>query len=110
MDEEIPIANPPLTAEEQSFAAKLSDADLKAIDATVLANSSDEWLKVARVVARTTDALKNRYPNLSDVFYAQRLCQLVDKGRLHSQGNLLYMRFSEVRLPAHSSRRESGRS
>jgi len=103
MNEEMPIANPPLSAEEQLVVAKLTHADLQLIDATVLANSSDGWLKVARVVGSTVDALQQHYPGLSDVFYAQRVCQLVDDGRLDSQGNLLYMRFSEVRLPMQSS-------
>jgi hypothetical protein len=103
MNEEMPMANPPLTAEEKSVAAKLSDADVQAIDATILANSSDRWYKVARVVGSTEDALKLRYPGLSYVFYAHRLCQLVDERRLDSQGDVLYMRFSEVRLPMQSN-------
>jgi len=103
MSEEIPIPNPPLTAEEQSVVAKLSDTDLEAIDATVLANASKGWRKVAWVVVLTGDALKHRYPGLTHVFYAQRICQLADDGRLESQGDLSYMRFSEVRLPKNSS-------
>ena len=103
MNEEIPEANPPLTAEEQSVVAKLSEADMQTIDANILANSSEHWYKVARVITRTEAALQDRYPGLSYVFYAQRLCQLVEDGRLESQGNLLYMRFSEVRLPEQSS-------
>lgn len=103
MKEEIPIANPPLSPKEQSIVSRLSDADLEAIDATVLAVSSDGWFKVARVVTSIEDALKDRYPGLSYVFYAQRVCQLVEEGRLESQGNLLYMRFSEVRLPTQTN-------
>jgi Protein of unknown function len=99
MNEEIPMATPPLTAEEESAVAKLSDVDFQTIDATVLANCSERWLKVARVVLHTANALESRYPEFSYAFYAQRLCRLVDEGRLDSQGNLLYMRFSEVRLP-----------
>lgn len=99
MKEEVPIANPPLSSKEQSIVAKLSDVDLQAIDATILAVSSGGWFKVARVVTSAEDALQNRYPGLSYVFYTQRICQLVEARRLESQGNLLYMRFSEVRLP-----------
>lgn len=98
MNEEIPIANPPLTADEQALVAKLSDTDLAAIDATVLANCFSHWRKVAAVVGWTMDALKNRHPDLPDVFYAQRVSRLVDEGHLDSQGDLSYMRFSEVRL------------
>jgi hypothetical protein len=99
MNDEIPMANPPLSAEEQSVAAKLTDLDLQAINAAILANSSNGWLKVARVVMRTEDALRDRYPGLSFVFYAQRLIRLVEECRLESQGDLECMRFSEVRIP-----------
>ena len=98
--EEKPIANPPLTDDERSAVSRLKEEDFKAIDTTILANSSHRWLKVARVVSFTQDQLQNAYPDLSCVFYAQRLCQLVDEGQLESQGDLSYMRFSEVRLPA----------
>ena len=57
-------------------------------------------IKVARVVVWTEEALKNRYPGLSYVFYSQRVIRLAEAGRLESQGNLEYIRFSEVRLPA----------
>jgi hypothetical protein len=100
MSEEIPETNPPLSDEEQSIVAKLTDADLQVIDAAILANSSNRWLKVARVVVWTEKALKDRYPGLSYIFYAQRLIRLAAEGRLDSQGNLEYMRFSEVRIPA----------
>ena len=36
---------------------------------------------------------------IPDLFYAERLRKLVQDGRLESQGNLAYMRLSEVRLP-----------
>jgi hypothetical protein len=100
MSEDIPMANPPLSIEENSIVAQLSDDDLQVIDAAILSESSNHWLKVARVVAWTEKALSDRYPGLSCIFYAQRLIHLAKQGRLESQGNLEYMRFSEVRLPA----------
>jgi len=99
MSQEIPMANPPLSDEEQSVVARLTDTDLHAIDAAILANSSDRWLKVARVVLWTEESLSHRFPGLSYVFYAQRLIHLAEQGHLESQGNLEYMRFSEVRIP-----------
>lgn len=99
MSEEIPEAIPPMSAEEQSAAAKLTDVDLQVIGDAILANASDRWLKVARVVISTVNALNNRYPDLSYVFYVQHLSRLVEDGRLESRGNLAYMRFSEVRIP-----------
>ena len=100
MSEEIPVANPPLTAEEQSAADKLSGPELLAVDKMILSNCSDRWLKVARVVTRSEDSLKNQHPALSFVFYTQRLRLLVDDWRLESRGDLSFIRFSEVRLPS----------
>ena len=99
MSEEVPMANPPLSTAERSVVKRLSDADLRVIDAAILDNSSKHWLKVARVVWHTEKALSDRYPGLSYVFYAQRLIHLAKEGRLESQGNLRYMQFSEVRIP-----------
>lgn len=99
MSEEIPMANPPLSAEEQSVVVRLTDAELQVIDAAILANSSDHWLKVARVVLWAEKELSDRFPGLTYIFYAQRLIHLAERGRLESQGNLEYMRFSEVRIP-----------
>lgn len=99
MDEEIPMENPPLSTEELSIAAKLNEADRQVIEATILANCSERWLKVARVVGRTEDALRMRYPGLTCVFYTECLCRLADERRVESQGHLLYIRHSEVRLP-----------
>ena len=99
MSREIPIANPPLSSDEQAVVAGLTKTDLQVIDAAILANSSNRWLKVAMVVVRTEKELSDRYPGLLHVFYAQRLIHLANEGRLESRGNLEYVRFSEVRLP-----------
>jgi hypothetical protein len=99
VNDEVPEANPPLSAEERSVIAGLTDADIETIDGAILANSSSRWLKVARVVGDTEEALEGRYPGVSYIFYAQRLRYLAEQRRLESQGNLEYMRFSEVRLP-----------
>jgi hypothetical protein len=40
-----------------------------------------------------------RFENVPDVFYSQRAKALVENGLLESQGNLDFMRYSEVRLP-----------
>jgi hypothetical protein len=100
MYKEIPEANPPLSSEEKSAVAKLTEDDLQIIDATILANASNRWNKVAWVVVMTEKALSDLHPGLSYIFYAQRLIRLSEEGHLESQGNLEYMRFSEVRLPA----------
>jgi hypothetical protein len=96
---EIPQPNPPLSAAEKSAVGKLTEADLEKIDDTILSFANPNWRKVALVIIKTEDALTNRYPDLSYIFYAQRLIHLARQGMLESQGNLLFMRFSEVRLP-----------
>jgi hypothetical protein len=40
-----------------------------------------------------------RVPGLPDLFYAQRVRVLVERGLLIGEGNLSFMRYSEVRLP-----------
>jgi hypothetical protein len=105
MSKEIPMANPPLSVEEQCVVAQLTDVDRQDIDAAILAQCSNHWFKVTRVTCDAEKALSDRYPGLSYIFYAQRLIQLVEQGRLESQGNLEHMRFSEVRLPNGSNRR-----
>jgi len=40
-----------------------------------------------------------RVPGLPDLYYANRVRVLVERGLLVAEGNLDYMRYSEVRLP-----------
>ena len=79
--------------------AQLTETDLKAIDEVLISNAHHPWRKVAMVVGLTMDQLQNRFTEIPDLFYAERLRKLVQDGRLESQGNLAYVRLSEVRLP-----------
>lgn len=79
--------------------ARLSDSDLEAIDQALLGNSRGRWLKLARIIGDTTIELELQYPELPDTFYALRVSSLVERGLLEAQGNLAYMRFSEIRHP-----------
>ena len=99
MNDEVPKAIRAPSKKERSAAAKLSEEDLKIIDANILGNSRERWLKVARVVTDTEKALREQFPDFTIVFYTHRLCWLIDQGRLEVQGYPLYIRFSEVRLP-----------
>ncbi len=99
MTREIPIPPEPLTVEERALVEQLSDEDLERIDDALLQSAERRFLKVARVASTVMLSPEYRYRGLPDEFYRQRLCRLVDEGRLESQGNLDYMRFSEVRLP-----------
>lgn len=55
--------------------------------------------KVAFLVGATMSDLPNRVKGIPDVFYSQRVAHLVGQGILVAEGNLQYMRFSEVRFP-----------
>jgi hypothetical protein len=92
--------DPPLTPEQALRVSRLTQGDLWEMDRVLLDQSAPTWRKVARIVGMTIGELSERYPNIPDVYYAQRVRRLVAVGELESQGNLEYMRYSEVRLPA----------
>lgn len=89
-----------LTPEEQELVAKLTDEQLKEIDQMLLSFVHPKFnRKVAYLVAATKTDLPNRIKGIPDVFYAQRVAYLVEQGLLVAEGNLKYMRYSEVRFP-----------
>ena len=92
--------DPPLTPEQLARIAALSSADNQLIDDTLLANASANNRKVAFIVACTMIDLADKYPEIPDVYYSQRIRALVTSGALAADGNLSYMRYSEVRLAA----------
>lgn len=91
---------PALTAEQIDLVNKLDEVDIKRIDDTLLSNSSQKWCKVALVVGKTMMELSECIPGIPDIYYAQRIRYLVEIGELESQGDLAYMRYSEIRLPS----------
>jgi len=95
---EVPFPNPPISAEEQAAVDLLSEQDLESIDGCILSHCADHFYKVARIMGRTEDELAGRFPKLSYVFYTHRLKHLVDRAHLDAAGDVLKMRFSEVRL------------
>ena len=88
-----------LTKEQLKLLEKLSDTEIHTIDNALLANTSSQWRKVSRVVATTMNCLPCRVVGIPDSYYSQRIQQLVSAGLLESQGNLSYMRYSEIRRP-----------
>ena len=87
----------PLDAEEAATVNALTHEDISAIDEALLGATSSNWSKVAMVLAKQ---MKSRPGILDDVpleYYWNRLCNLVARGDLDSQGNLRRARFSEVR-------------
>ncbi len=73
----------------------LTDQDF---DDALLANVLDRWRKVAMVVALTMEDLKTHAHGKNDLFFANRVMLLAQKGLIESQGDLTQMRYSEVRL------------
>ena len=96
---EIPQPDEPPSAEQLKLIESLSPAEVSDIDRALLSNTHDRWRKVAMVVGKTMGELQNRRHGIPDTYYAQRVRLLVEGGALESQGNLAYMRFSEVRRP-----------
>jgi hypothetical protein len=92
-----------LDAEDEERASRLTAAELQVIDQSLLEHCSPQWRKVARVVGSAMTSMIKAFPDLPDGFYARRVIELVQSGSLESQGNLEYMRFSEVRLPRSQS-------
>jgi len=99
VSEEIPKPDPDLTDEEKTLVEKLSQKDLELIDAALLSKAKNNWRKVAMIVGVTMMDLPNRVKGIPDIFYSLRVRKLVEAGHLESQGNVQYMRFSEVRIP-----------
>ncbi len=97
--EERPEPDRPLNAEEIALVSQLTDAQVAEIDGAIISHATNNWRKVAMIVALTMTKLPSRINGIPDLYYAQRVRKLVEAGKLESDGNLAYMCFSEVRLP-----------
>ena len=91
--------DPPLNVEQSLRVSRLRQEDLLEMDRVLLSQAAPSFRKVARIVAGAISELSARLPDVPDVYYAQRVRNLVAAGQLEAQGNLQYMRNSEVRLP-----------
>jgi len=101
-DKEQREPDPELSPDELARVAQLTESDVMRIDAVLVAAASVNWRKVARIVGTAMNE-PTRLPGVPDIYYAERVRKLVEAGRLESQGNLGYMRYSEVRLPIQRS-------
>ena len=88
-----------LTEEDEALVSNLHPSDLDHIDCALLEECATSWRKCARVVLGAIEVTNQTLPDLPVALYAQRIAALVQAGRLQSQGNLSYLRFSEVKLP-----------
>jgi hypothetical protein len=91
--------DPPMSSEEAKVAASLSSEFVERIDAELLSHAKRSNRKVAMLVGLAMSNPAVRAPGLPDLLYSQRVRVLVEKGVLVGDGNLAYMRYSEVRLP-----------
>ncbi|TYT25403.1 hypothetical protein FZO89_03480 [Luteimonas viscosa] len=83
--------------EELELIAALSAEQVQAIDAALLAAADSKWRKVAFLIAMAMTR-PDRIPGIPDVYYAQRVREMVFSGTLEAQGVLSRMRYSEVRI------------
>ncbi|MBL4672865.1 MAG: hypothetical protein JKX81_11455 [Arenicella sp.] len=88
-----------LSKEQRELVNKLTEEQLSKIDSMILSQAMRSNRKVAMIVGLTMMALPERIDGIPDIFYAQRVKVLVDKGALIAEGDLNRMRSSEVRLP-----------
>jgi hypothetical protein len=72
-DVEEPVPDVPPTEEQQSRIDKLTSEHIRMIDEAILANSSSQWRKVARIAGSAMDAVRDTVPPVPDIFYAERV-------------------------------------
>ena len=97
MEDEESEFGAPLDAEETATVEALTPEDILAIDDALLDATSPIWSKVAMVLAKQLKVRPGVPDDVPLEFYWSRLCNLVARGDLESQGNLRRARFSEVR-------------
>ena len=97
---EVPSPNEPLTPQQIQRIEKLTPRELERIDETIMSHVTKQWRKMALIVGLAMKDNSDLIRNLPDAFYAERVRLLVKGRRLESQGNIDFMRFSEVRLPS----------
>ena len=88
-----------LSEDQKNRIKSLVPSDIEEIDEQLLKNAGRKWRKVAMVVGLTMTEFNKKYSGIPDLFFAQRVKELVNTGLLQSKGNLDHMRFSEVKKP-----------
>lgn len=102
LNSEIPEGPPDTELEQLELeeVGRLTPEQIERIDNVLLSECTSSWNKVAKVVGMAMLRLNEEFSGLPDGYCAQRIALLVARSQLVSQGNLDYMRFSEVRLPS----------
>ena len=78
--------------------SELSEVQLKDIDSVLIAATSKQWRKLARIVGTAMMNQKDRVASISDIYYAQRVYHLVETKILQAYGSLNTMRMCEARF------------
>ena len=99
MDEEIVQDDPELSRAQRDITDSLTVEQISTIDEKLMENACGHWRKSAYLVMAAMQDPRNNIKNVPDLFYGQRIRNLVAEGKLISQGNLNRMRYSEVKLP-----------
>lgn len=86
-----------LDEKDANAIAALTVEDVAAIDEAILSKLSSHWQKTAFVIAISMYVDPDRYDDIPDVFYGQRVFALAQQGVLETSGDLRKWRFSEVR-------------
>ena len=92
--------DPQLSEEQDLAVGNLTELQIEEIDNLLFDSTSANFKKVAMVVGSAMEKAKSSFQGIPDLYFAQRIRQMVANGTLESQGFLANMRYSEVRRAA----------
>ena len=100
MNDEKDDNKPGLNDEQIAWIEKLTEDEIKDIDLALLSFAHRKhYRKIAYLVGMTITRFPNHIRGIPDIFYAQRVRRLVEKGLLVYEGDLNRMRHCEVKIP-----------
>ena len=97
-------SEPSLTHEEAEIVSQLNQEVLNKIDNELLSYVNESFQKVSKIVASFMASPNVHSSEIPLLLYVQRIEEMSKKGLLESQGNLKFMRYSEVRVPKNNPR------
>lgn len=97
MNQDEAEAREPLDADERAIVSALSQSQIDALDLAVLQEVSPRWSRVAKILGSFIEKRPGIPDYLPSEFVWERLCGLVARGDLESQGDISQWGSSEVR-------------
>ena len=85
--------------EELAQMRQATTSDAAAVDQLILSLCTVRWQKVAMVIGSSLDEYDKRFASLPYVYMQVRMLELIERGVLEAQGDVMSMRTSQVRLP-----------